>query len=89
MSATVLLAISIVACDVLLYILYQWTYGEKQRGFARRSKPQLHPAPQHPRPFVVSRCTSGAERKPRQGFEADDGRASNRPSKLPLYRTTY
>jgi len=41
MSATVFLAICILGCDALLYFLFQWTYGEKLRGLARRSKSHL------------------------------------------------
>lgn len=41
MSATVFLAICILGCDVLLYFLFQWTYGEKRRGLARRSRRRL------------------------------------------------
>lgn len=37
MSATVFLAICILGCDFLLYFLFQWTYGERRRGLARRS----------------------------------------------------
>jgi hypothetical protein len=31
MSLTVFLAICILGCDLLLYILFQWIYGEKRR----------------------------------------------------------
>jgi hypothetical protein len=46
MSATVFLAICILGCDVLLYFLFQWTYGEKRRGLARRAN--SHPQARHP-----------------------------------------
>jgi hypothetical protein len=32
----VFLAICILGCDVLLYILFQWIYGEKYRDRSRR-----------------------------------------------------
>lgn len=38
MSAIGLLAVCILGCDALLYFLFQWTYGEKHRGLARRSR---------------------------------------------------
>jgi hypothetical protein len=44
MSATVFLAVCILACDLLLYFLFQWTYGEKRRGLARRRNPSQHSA---------------------------------------------
>jgi hypothetical protein len=37
MSITVFLAICILGCDFLLYVLFQWTYGEKHRNHPRRS----------------------------------------------------
>jgi hypothetical protein len=36
MSITVFLAICILGCDFLLYVLFQWIYGEKHRKHARR-----------------------------------------------------
>lgn len=36
MSLTVFLAICILSCDFLLYVLFQWVYGEKHRKHARR-----------------------------------------------------
>jgi hypothetical protein len=36
MSLTVFLAICILGCDLLLYILFQWVYGEKRRERSRR-----------------------------------------------------
>jgi hypothetical protein len=36
MSLTVFLAICILGCDLLLYILFQWIYGEKRRERSRR-----------------------------------------------------
>jgi len=56
MSATVFLAFCILGCDFLLYVLYQFTYGEKRRGLSRRSKARKHPAMNQPdaRPFLVA-----------------------------------
>ncbi len=55
MSATLFLGFCILACDFLLYVLFQWTYGEKRRGLSRRSK-TLKIATNQPdaRPFLVS-----------------------------------
>ena len=36
MSITVFLAFCILGCDFLLYVLFQWIYGEKHRKHARR-----------------------------------------------------
>jgi hypothetical protein len=37
MSLTVILAFCILGCDFLLYVLFQWIYGEKHRNHARRA----------------------------------------------------
>lgn len=66
MSATLFLAICILGCDLLLYFLFQWTYGEKRRGLARRSgshrtyansqrSQPLDYVPRKPRPVVPIR----------------------------------
>ncbi len=36
MSLTVFLAFCILGCDFLLYVLFQWIYGEKHTNHARR-----------------------------------------------------
>lgn len=55
MPATLFLAFCILGCDFLLYALFQWTYGEKRRGLARRSRAPK-PATNQPslRPYLVS-----------------------------------
>jgi hypothetical protein len=63
MSATLFLAFCILGCDFLLYVLFQWTYGERRRGLSGRSK-ALKTEPD-PRPFLVAARRSsagGAER---------------------------
>jgi hypothetical protein len=55
MSATLFLAFCILGCDFLLYVLFQWTYGERRRGFSRRSKARKTAINQpDPRPFLVA-----------------------------------
>ena len=62
MSLTVFLAFCILGFDFLLYVLFQWIYGEKYREHARRvaarekrralsnevGQPSVIPFPQHP-----------------------------------------
>lgn len=36
MSSTLFFALCILGCDLLLYFLFQWTYGEKRRGIKQR-----------------------------------------------------
>ena len=38
MSLTFFLALCILGCDFLLYVLFQWVYGEKHRKHARRAR---------------------------------------------------
>ena len=52
MSITVFLAFCILGCDCLLYVLFQWIYGEKHRKHARRAaaraaKRRTLPSPTH------------------------------------------
>ena len=37
MSLSMFLAFCILGCDFLLYVLFQWTYGEKHKNHARRA----------------------------------------------------
>jgi hypothetical protein len=36
MSLTVFLALCVLGLDFMTYVLFQWIYGEKRRGFARQ-----------------------------------------------------
>jgi hypothetical protein len=61
MSATLFLAFCILGCDFLLYVLFQWTYGERRRGLSRRSKaPKTAIHQPDPRPFLVAARRSAA-----------------------------
>ncbi len=67
MSLTVFLAFCILGCDFLLYVLFQWIYGEKHRNHSRRSaarrekrrtlsgkqveEPRVLPFPQRPKQY--------------------------------------
>jgi hypothetical protein len=53
------LALCILGCDFLLYVLFQWVYGEKHRNHARRvaarrQKRRALPAKQVDEPRVLS-----------------------------------
>lgn len=64
MSITVLFAICILSCDFLLYVLYQWTYGEKRRGLSRKSQRRRRSAAQQKvRPFPVPNRRNATEQK--------------------------
>jgi hypothetical protein len=64
MSVTVFLAFCILGCDFLLYVLYQFTYGEKRRGLSRRLKAPKHATMNQPdaRPFLVASRRSATGR---------------------------
>ncbi len=59
MSLAIFLAICIVGVDFLIYVLFQWTFGDKRRAIARklaahRGATQTQtPTPSEPRPFLV------------------------------------
>jgi hypothetical protein len=60
MSLNVFVAICVLACDFLIYVFFQWTFGEKLREFPRR-RLLLRPAKKDSldeiaalKPFIVS-----------------------------------
>lgn len=76
MSATLFLAFCILGCDFLLYFLFQWTYGEKRRGLARRSRNRMSPMNQpSARPFLIASRKSAAGGT--QRLQTSRRRASN------------
>lgn len=92
MSVTVFLAICILGCDFLLYVLFQWTYGEKRRGLSRRSNPlKSAMSRQDPRPFLVS-SRPGATRSVqrvhmmRQGIAKEEDDDQGQFSEVRAYR---
>jgi|SRR5580692_1143768 hypothetical protein len=63
MSATLFLGFCILGCDFLLYVLFQWTYGERRRGLSGRSQTRKTAVNQpDPRPFLVAARRSAAGR---------------------------
>ena len=67
MSLRVFMAICILGCDFMLYVLFQWLYGEKHRKHVRKfpAKSQAERM-QSGRPYVV-------KVKPEKiGIEADE-----------------
>jgi hypothetical protein len=83
MSATVFLAFCILGCDFLLYVLYQFTYGEKRRGLSRRSTAPKHVAMNQPdaRPFLVAsrrRATAKGQQLQNMRHQIAGGEATDR-----------
>jgi hypothetical protein len=77
MSATVFLAICILGCDLLLYILYQWTYGERRRGLSRRGRARRRKAqPQNVKPSLAASRERLTEAK--QNLRVIRGRVAER-----------
>ena len=77
MSATLFLAFCILGCDFLLYFLFQWTYGEKRRGLARRSSaPKGAMNQPDARPFLIAsrKGASGGGRQVQSGSRQIVGR---------------
>ena len=60
MSLTVFMAICILGCDFMLYVLFQWLYGEKRRKHVRKS-PSMNATPRmrESRPYLVKPEQSG------------------------------
>lgn len=65
MSSTLFFALCILGCDLLLYFLFQWTYGEKRRGIKRRRARRGALITQSgDRPFLVASPKSYERRTP-------------------------
>jgi hypothetical protein len=59
MSLTVFLAICVLGLDFMIFVLFQWLYGEKNRNRVRRSAARGHAAhSQTPLYYVSSRGNS-------------------------------
>jgi hypothetical protein len=59
MSLTVFLAICVLGLDFMIFVLFQWLYGEKNRNRFRRSATRRHAAhSQTPLYYVSSRSNS-------------------------------
>ncbi len=59
MSLYVFLSLCILGIDFLIYVFFQWTYGDKRRATARKLAALRNPPnPQAPRPFLVATHTS-------------------------------
>jgi hypothetical protein len=92
MSATLFLAFCILGCDFLLYFLFQWTYGEKRRGLARRSRaPKSAMNQPDARPFLISsrRSATGSGQRfqsVRQRTAREEDRDSGQFSEVRAYR---
>jgi hypothetical protein len=59
MSLNVFITVCVLACDFLIYVFFQWTFGEKYRRRPRKSALHKHPqknAVEIPafRPYVVA-----------------------------------
>jgi hypothetical protein len=55
MSLTVFLALCILGIDFMIYMFFQWTYGEKRRAISRQlAAYRKAREEQSPRPFLVA-----------------------------------
>jgi hypothetical protein len=62
MSLTIFLALCILGVDFLIYVLFQWTFGDKRRAMAKKLEQHRNSMQeQAPRPFVVSPGKAGPE----------------------------
>lgn len=91
MSAVAFLAVCILGCDALLYFLFQWTYGEKHRGLARRSRSNRatgYPQQSQPAEFVSARPPhrfAGSRRKSAQTGQ-ENGTPIRRTERLAYHK---
>jgi hypothetical protein len=66
MSLTVFIAICVLAVDFLIYVLFQWTFGDKRRAMQKKLLDQRNALQQQPaRPFLVSSSKPGLQTQAR------------------------
>jgi hypothetical protein len=53
MAHTVFIALGILGIDFMIYVLFQWTYGDRRRAITRKIA-SLRNDPHLPRPFLVT-----------------------------------
>jgi len=71
MSLRVSMAICILGCDFMLYVLFQWLYGEKHRKHVRKSRANNQPfSMQARRPYVIKaeKLETEAEERAKASF---------------------
>jgi hypothetical protein len=61
MSLTIFIAVCVLGLDFLIYVLLQWTYGDKRRAMQKKLAAQRAAmTPGKLRPFVVPTVKAGA-----------------------------
>ena len=61
MSLTAFIALAILGIDFMIYVLFQWTYGDKRHAIARKiASVRNDPYPGPTRPFLVATKTPAA-----------------------------
>ena len=74
MSLTVFLAICVLGLDFMIFVLFRWLYGEKNRNRFRRSAARRHAAHSQTPLYYVSSRGNSRRRTARAGWRAIPGR---------------
>jgi hypothetical protein len=74
MSLTVFLAICVLGLDFMIFVLFQWLYGEKNRNRFRRSAARRHAAHSQTPLYYVSSRGNSRRRTARADWRAIPGR---------------
>jgi hypothetical protein len=66
MSLNIFVALCVLGVDFLIYVLFQWTYGDKRKAIERKLLAQRNAMKvELARPFIVSRRHVGPETQAR------------------------
>jgi predicted aldo/keto reductase-like oxidoreductase len=60
MSLILFVALCVLAVDFLIYVLLQWTYGDKRQAMAKKLAAMREAEKKSMRPFVVEARSGGA-----------------------------
>jgi hypothetical protein len=74
MSLTVFIAVCVLGLDFMIFVLFQWLYGEKNRNRFRRSSARRHAAHSQTPLYYVSSRGSSQRRTARADWRAIHGR---------------
>jgi hypothetical protein len=70
MSFTVFMALCILGCDFLIYVLYQWAFGERRRTLMRRAASRRRTeAPRNPQDRPTATVPKSFARKPAMAMD--------------------
>jgi hypothetical protein len=80
MALTLFFALCILGIDFMLYVLFQWTWGDKRRAIARKVAAHRKQFGAQARPFLVPSQETPPASQPRAGANGGELLPRNSPN---------